>query len=103
MKTQKPSAPKSEDLKFGARLRKLSREYGWAAFGVYLTLSALDFPLCYLMVRFLGAEKIVFNLKPYPKNRCDRPSNATNPLRIERPLCLVQEIWLNSIQEHIFN
>ncbi|RKF56271.1 putative N-terminal acetyltransferase 2 [Golovinomyces cichoracearum] len=58
MKTQKPSAPKSEDLKFGARLRKLSREYGWAAFGVYLTLSALDFPLCYLMVRFLGPEKI---------------------------------------------
>ncbi|TQS38253.1 hypothetical protein Golomagni_01246 [Golovinomyces magnicellulatus] len=58
LRSQKSSAPKSEDLNFGARLRKLSREYGWAAFGVYLTLSALDFPLCYLMVRYLGPEKI---------------------------------------------
>lgn len=40
------------------RLRKLSREYGWAALGVYLTLSALDFPICFAAVRLLGPERI---------------------------------------------
>jgi hypothetical protein len=39
-------------------LRKLSREYGWAAFGVYLALTALDFPFCFLAVRALGTERI---------------------------------------------
>ncbi|KAJ5966137.1 hypothetical protein N7481_012851 [Penicillium waksmanii] len=41
-----------------ARLRKLTREYGWAALGVYLTLSALDFPFCFAAVRLLGVERI---------------------------------------------
>jgi hypothetical protein len=40
------------------RLRKLSREYGWSALGVYLALSALDFPFCFLGVRLLGTERI---------------------------------------------
>ncbi|KAI9673287.1 MAG: hypothetical protein M1829_004352 [Trizodia sp. TS-e1964] len=40
------------------RLRKLIREYGWSALGVYLLLSALDFPLCYLLVRTLGTDRI---------------------------------------------
>ena len=40
------------------RLRKLSREYGWAALGVYLTLSALDFPICFAAVRLLGVDRI---------------------------------------------
>jgi N-terminal acetyltransferase 2 len=42
----------------GARMRKLSREYGWSALGVYLALTAIDFPFCYLLVRYLGTEKI---------------------------------------------
>lgn len=42
----------------GARMKKLSREYGWSALGVYLALSALDFPFCYLLVRYLGTEII---------------------------------------------
>jgi N-terminal acetyltransferase 2 len=42
----------------GARMRKLSREYGWSALGVYLALTAIDFPFCYMLVRYLGAEKI---------------------------------------------
>ena len=41
-----------------ARLKKLSREYGWAAVGVYLGLSVLDFPFCFLLVRTLGTERI---------------------------------------------
>lgn len=40
------------------RLKKLSREYGWAALGVYLALSALDFPFCFAAVRLLGVERI---------------------------------------------
>ncbi|KAF2467064.1 uncharacterized protein BDR25DRAFT_267888 [Lindgomyces ingoldianus] len=40
------------------RLRKLSREYGWSALGVYLVLGALDLPISFLLVRMLGAERI---------------------------------------------
>lgn len=40
------------------RLRKLSREYGWAAVGVYFALSALDFPFCFAAVRLLGVDRI---------------------------------------------
>ncbi|KAI1438471.1 hypothetical protein GGR50DRAFT_691334 [Xylaria sp. CBS 124048] len=41
-----------------AKLKKLSREYGWVAVGVYLGLSVLDFPLCFLLVRVVGTERI---------------------------------------------
>ncbi|KAF2736362.1 hypothetical protein EJ04DRAFT_575492 [Polyplosphaeria fusca] len=40
------------------RLRKLSREYGWSALGVYFALTALDLPLCFVAVRTVGTEKI---------------------------------------------
>ena len=40
------------------RLKALSKEYGWAALGVYLGLSALDFPICFLAVRWLGTDRI---------------------------------------------
>ncbi|KAF7714316.1 Uncharacterized protein PECH_008860 [Penicillium ucsense] len=40
------------------RLRTLSREYGWAALGVYLGLSALDFPVCFVAVQLLGVDRI---------------------------------------------
>lgn len=39
-------------------MKKLSREYGWAAVGVYLLLSALDFPFCFLAVRYIGTDVI---------------------------------------------
>lgn len=42
----------------GARMRRLSREYGWSAIGVYFLLSALDFPFCYLLVKYLGTDRI---------------------------------------------
>ncbi|KAF4631937.1 hypothetical protein G7Y89_g6195 [Cudoniella acicularis] len=48
----------SEPQSISARLRKLSREYGWSAVGIYFMLSALDFPFCYLLVRYLGTERI---------------------------------------------
>lgn len=40
------------------RLKKLSKQYGWLAVGVYLGLSALDFPFCFLAVRMLGTERV---------------------------------------------
>lgn len=40
------------------RLKKLSREYGWTALAVYLGLSLVDFPLCFLAVRLLGTDRI---------------------------------------------
>lgn len=45
-------------LSLSQRMRKLSREYGWSALGVYLALSALDFPFCFLAVRWLGTDRI---------------------------------------------
>lgn len=48
----------AEDTTLGGRLKKLSREYGWSAVGVYFLLSALDFPFCYLLVRTLGPDRI---------------------------------------------
>lgn len=41
-----------------ARFKELSRKYGWAAVGVYLGLSALDLPLCFLAVRMVGPDRI---------------------------------------------
>jgi len=39
-------------------MRKLSREYGWSAVGIYFLLSALDFPFCFVAVGWLGTERI---------------------------------------------
>ncbi|QSZ32990.1 hypothetical protein DSL72_002574 [Monilinia vaccinii-corymbosi] len=47
-----------DDTSLSGRMKKLSREYGWSVVGVYLFLSAVDFPLCYLLVRTLGTDKI---------------------------------------------
>ncbi|TQB67753.1 hypothetical protein MPDQ_004818 [Monascus purpureus] len=52
------SSSSPEHSSLSQKLRKLSREYGWSALGVYLLLSAVDFPLCFLAVRFFGTEKI---------------------------------------------
>ncbi|KAJ4357773.1 DUF1279 super [Didymosphaeria variabile] len=40
------------------RLKRLSKQYGWLAVGVYLGLSAVDLPFCYLAVRMLGTERV---------------------------------------------
>ncbi|KAI9811599.1 MAG: hypothetical protein M1827_005348 [Pycnora praestabilis] len=47
-----------ESLSLSQRMRKLSREYGWSALGMYLLLSALDFPFCFVAVRMLGTDRI---------------------------------------------
>lgn len=55
--TQNLGSPEPS-LSLSQRLRKLSREYGWSALGVYLLLTALDFPFCFLAVRWLGTDRI---------------------------------------------
>lgn len=54
------SAGKAGEEKLGltARLKKLVKEYGWATVGVYLGLSVLDFPFCFLLVRIVGTDTI---------------------------------------------
>lgn len=54
--TTAPSGPPNPTL--SARLKHLSKEYGYSALGVYLAISALDFPLCFLGVRMVGSERI---------------------------------------------
>ena len=49
---------KDEDLGFSARLKKMMKEYGWTALGVYLGLSVLDFPFCFALVRAVGTDRI---------------------------------------------
>ncbi|PUU83257.1 hypothetical protein B9Z19DRAFT_965419 [Tuber borchii] len=53
-----PPQPLAKPTTLSARLKHLSREYGYSAVGVYFLLSALDFPFCFLAVQYLGAEKI---------------------------------------------
>lgn len=47
-----------DDTSLSGRMKKLSREYGWSVVGVYIFLSAADFPFCYLLVRTLGTDRI---------------------------------------------
>lgn len=49
---------KSESLSLSQRLKKLFKDYGKSAIGVYLALSVLDFPFCFLLVRVVGTETI---------------------------------------------
>jgi hypothetical protein len=68
-KTNKgPTVGKTDEAKgLTARLKKLTKEYGWVTVGVYLGLSVLDFPFCFLFVRMVGAEKIGKILpRPHP-------------------------------------
>lgn len=39
-------------------IKALVKEYGYSALGVYLFLSALDLPVCYLIVHAMGKEQI---------------------------------------------
>lgn len=51
--------PKTEEgLSFGARMKKLTKEYGWVTVGVYLGMSVLDFPFCFLLVKVVGPDRI---------------------------------------------
>ncbi|KAF7546938.1 hypothetical protein G7046_g9157 [Stylonectria norvegica] len=60
-KAAKPTpdaAASTEPTSLTARLKKLSKEYGWVTVGVYFALSVLDFPFCFALVRIVGVETI---------------------------------------------
>ncbi|KAI5360253.1 hypothetical protein Slin14017_G098140 [Septoria linicola] len=40
------------------RMKEMSRKYGWTVTGIYLGLSVLDFPFCFLAVKWFGTERI---------------------------------------------
>ncbi|KAJ4415467.1 DUF1279 super [Gnomoniopsis sp. IMI 355080] len=64
-RAQSGGAKAEEPLSLSGRLKKLGREYGWSAFGVYMALSVLDFPFCFLLVKWAAAieEWVVSNFK----------------------------------------
>ncbi|KAL5425207.1 hypothetical protein PMIN04_002705 [Paraphaeosphaeria minitans] len=53
-----PHVYSPEPQSFTARLKNLSREYGWTVIGVYFVLTVADLPLCFLAVKYIGAERI---------------------------------------------
>lgn len=57
-RSQKAGEAAEKPLSLTARLKKLSKEYGKAAVGVYFALSILDFPFFFLLVKAVGAERI---------------------------------------------
>ncbi|RNJ56244.1 hypothetical protein D7B24_007527 [Verticillium nonalfalfae] len=56
--SEKAAGAAEKPLSLSQRLKKLSKEYGWSAVGVYFALSVLDFPFCFLLVRVVGTDRI---------------------------------------------
>ncbi|EME84294.1 uncharacterized protein MYCFIDRAFT_111645, partial [Pseudocercospora fijiensis CIRAD86] len=54
---QATEAPKAKRT-LSDRMKDMSRKYGWTVTGIYLGLSVLDFPFCFLAVRWFGTERI---------------------------------------------
>lgn len=48
----------SANVKEPTGLKKLIKQYGWSALGVYLGLSCIDLPICFFAVHSLGEETI---------------------------------------------
>ncbi|KXT05157.1 hypothetical protein AC579_6016 [Pseudocercospora musae] len=55
--SQATEAPKAK-RSLSERMKDMSRKYGWTVTGIYLGLSVLDFPFCFLAVRWFGTERI---------------------------------------------
>lgn len=81
-------AQAEESLSLSGRLRKLSREYGWSAVGVYLGLSVLDFPFCFLLVKWAGTERIGTSYKAecLPKSEIVTGCSGNRDVIDPRPL-----------------
>jgi len=59
-RTAQEHGSQSKSQSISARFKELSKKYGWAAVGVYFGLSALDFPFCFLAVRWLGTDRVAY-------------------------------------------
>lgn len=86
-----------ESLSLSGRLKKLSREYGWAAVGIYLGLSVLDFPFCFLLVRTLGTERIGKGIA-YPEAT---PIDFANESTPSFPIAVAEEFVISNVQKAI--
>lgn len=49
---------KGEQQKKKSGVKALIQEYGYSALGVYLMLSCIDFPACFVVVHSFGADKV---------------------------------------------
>lgn len=96
-------------LSLSQRLKKMSREYGWAAIYVYLGLSALDFPFCFLAVKWLGTETIghwehviVSNVKSFlPWFSSDPPQGAsTDAVNQQAHQRILEEGQTYTVEDH---
>ncbi|KAG5360026.1 N-terminal acetyltransferase 2 [Yarrowia sp. C11] len=47
------------DKKKATGIKALVQKYGWVALGVYLSLSTIDLPICWLGVHSVGLDKVV--------------------------------------------
>lgn len=54
------NSTQSTPQKKSSGLKALMKEYGYAGLGVYLGLSAIDLPLCYILVHSMGQEEIEY-------------------------------------------
>lgn len=52
--------PRPQGRKKPKSLKHLMKEYGYAGLGVYLALSFVDLPLCYVLVHSMGQEQIEY-------------------------------------------
>lgn len=72
-----------DPVKKPSGMKQLMKQYGYSALGVYLALSCIDLPLCFIMVRSVGEEKIeeykdkfwqLFGYESRLKNKKDEPA-----------------------------
>lgn len=55
----KDNQGKEGDKKKATGIKALVQKYGWVALGVYLSLSTIDLPICWLGVHSVGLDKVV--------------------------------------------
>ncbi|CUM51060.1 uncharacterized protein AC631_03230 [Debaryomyces fabryi] len=58
LKSSKPAPPQAPNKP--KSLKHLMKEYGYAGLGVYLALSFIDLPICYVMVHSMGKDQIEY-------------------------------------------
>ena len=69
-------------LGVGGKIQELSKKYGYVARGVYLGLSVVDFPFCFLLVRAVGTEKIGgLSRIPFPDLRREKLTRRKQALQ----------------------
>ncbi|CAN6629031.1 hypothetical protein TRVA0_012S00430 [Trichomonascus vanleenenianus] len=56
--TQGSAAQGSSASNGKTSLKDLMKRYGWAAFGVYMTIGAIDLPLSFVIVHSLGQDRV---------------------------------------------